>query len=131
MNSNFNMFIFFFSSRRRHTSSTRDWSSDVCSSDLDGVAKTSATNVVSDGIPGLELTLRAPTSSAVTVNVGAPAPDKAQTIAAVKAFVSGYNDVVTKVRAELTERRVTSPQSTADAQKGDLFGDPMLASMLD
>src|SRR5438105_15165547 len=27
---------FFFSSRRRHTSSTRDWSSDVCSSDLWG-----------------------------------------------------------------------------------------------
>src|SRR5438105_8403889 len=26
--------IFFFSSRRRHTRSTRDWSSDVCSSDL-------------------------------------------------------------------------------------------------
>src|SRR6266536_6224125 len=26
---------FFFSSRIRHTSSTRDWSSDVCSSDLD------------------------------------------------------------------------------------------------
>src|SRR6266536_5815237 len=28
------MTFFFFSSRRRHTSSTRDWSSDVCSSDL-------------------------------------------------------------------------------------------------
>src|SRR5437868_10952007 len=27
---------FFFSSRRRHTRSKRDWSSDVCSSDLDG-----------------------------------------------------------------------------------------------
>src|SRR6266536_2882952 len=27
--------FFCFSSRRRHTSSTRDWSSDVCSSDLD------------------------------------------------------------------------------------------------
>src|SRR5215207_10587100 len=27
-------FVFFFSSRRRHTRSTRDWSSDVCSSDL-------------------------------------------------------------------------------------------------
>src|SRR5699024_2830665 len=26
--------IFFFSSRRRHTRSKRDWSSDVCSSDL-------------------------------------------------------------------------------------------------
>src|SRR5690606_1127249 len=32
---------FFFSSRRRHTSFSRDWSSDVCSSDLcylDGIA---------------------------------------------------------------------------------------------
>src|SRR5699024_11224995 len=28
------MCIFFFSSRRRHTRSKRDWSSDVCSSDL-------------------------------------------------------------------------------------------------
>src|SRR2546429_1507713 len=27
-------FIFFFSSRRRHTRCSRDWSSDVCSSDL-------------------------------------------------------------------------------------------------
>src|SRR5205814_7900021 len=27
---------FFFSSRRRHTSCLSDWSSDVCSSDLDG-----------------------------------------------------------------------------------------------
>src|SRR5690349_9416956 len=27
-------FVFFFSSRRRHTRSLRDWSSDVCSSDL-------------------------------------------------------------------------------------------------
>src|SRR5690606_39471791 len=28
------MFSFFFSSRRRHTRFSRDWSSDVCSSDL-------------------------------------------------------------------------------------------------
>src|SRR5437868_14471552 len=28
--------VFFFSSRRRHTRSKRDWSSDVCSSDLSG-----------------------------------------------------------------------------------------------
>src|SRR2546422_2055756 len=32
------MFVFFFSSRRRHTRCSRDWSSDVCSSDLVGVA---------------------------------------------------------------------------------------------
>src|SRR5699024_12093469 len=29
-------YFFFFSSRRRHTRSKRDWSSDVCSSDLAG-----------------------------------------------------------------------------------------------
>src|SRR5206468_7076408 len=34
-------FFFFFSSRRRHTRSDRDWSSDVCSSDL-GLALVSA-----------------------------------------------------------------------------------------
>src|SRR6267378_1143048 len=31
-------FFFFFSSRRRHTRSLRDWSSDVCSSDLRGLS---------------------------------------------------------------------------------------------
>src|SRR6266480_5318085 len=31
----FYFFFFFFSSRRRHTRLTCDWSSDVCSSDLD------------------------------------------------------------------------------------------------
>src|SRR5439155_6201531 len=30
--------LFFFSSRRRHTRWPRDWSSDVCSSDLPGVS---------------------------------------------------------------------------------------------
>src|SRR3712207_9499803 len=32
-----NQSLFFFSSRRRHTRYWRDWSSDVCSSDLAGV----------------------------------------------------------------------------------------------
>src|SRR2546429_7158516 len=31
--------FFFFSSRRRHTRCSRDWSSDVCSSDLQAVPK--------------------------------------------------------------------------------------------
>src|SRR5947207_7578820 len=34
LNANFRSMIFFFSSRRRHTRSLCDWSSDVCSSDL-------------------------------------------------------------------------------------------------
>src|SRR5690625_6738444 len=34
-----NAFYFFFSSRRRHTRWPRDWSSDVCSSDLAAMAR--------------------------------------------------------------------------------------------
>src|SRR5262245_62817592 len=33
------VFFFFFSSRRRHTRCLSDWSSDVCSSDLDKLEK--------------------------------------------------------------------------------------------
>src|SRR2546422_6694148 len=35
-------FFFFFSSRRRHTRCSRDWSSDVCSSDLVGLKRLKA-----------------------------------------------------------------------------------------
>src|SRR5699024_11901518 len=38
---------FFFSSRRRHTRSKRDWSSDVCSSDLSGFIKSQGIFLVS------------------------------------------------------------------------------------
>src|SRR2546422_10586329 len=41
-------FFFFFSSRRRHTRCSRDWSSDVCSSDLNNYVH--ATPVISGGI---------------------------------------------------------------------------------
>src|SRR3989442_929035 len=46
------MFFFFFSSRRRHTRCGRDWSSDVCSSDLSwtaGEIRTITVTVLNDG----------------------------------------------------------------------------------
>src|SRR5207302_7912011 len=54
------VYVFFFSSRRRHTRFSRDWSSDVCSSDLlsssssvsytdGGVTKTLTTSAQYDG----------------------------------------------------------------------------------
>src|SRR5207253_4603492 len=36
------IYVFFFSSRRRHTRWPRDWSSDVCSSDLPDAGESSA-----------------------------------------------------------------------------------------
>src|SRR6266511_4007300 len=39
-------FFFFFSSRRRHTRFSRDWSSDVCSSDLDPATRAEALRTI-------------------------------------------------------------------------------------
>src|SRR5690349_24189629 len=44
------MCYFFFSSRRRHTRSLRDWSSDVCSSDLALVAGCAAPQPVAPAV---------------------------------------------------------------------------------
>src|SRR5437588_499113 len=44
----FFLFVFFFSSRRRHTRSLCDWSSDVCSSDLQSVDTNSGSQAVID-----------------------------------------------------------------------------------
>src|SRR5690606_40749053 len=38
------LYCFFFSSRRRHTRFSRDWSSDVCSSDLATIERIEATD---------------------------------------------------------------------------------------
>src|SRR5206468_6750108 len=43
-------FFFFFSSRRRHTRSDRDWSSDVCSSDLTSLLDLEGSRVLADAI---------------------------------------------------------------------------------
>src|SRR5690606_41207508 len=54
------MFVFFFSSRRRHTRFSRDWSSDVCSSDLAEV-HAAAEGLAHGGDPGHGLVHRART----------------------------------------------------------------------
>src|SRR6266498_5457582 len=45
------MFFFFFSSRRRHTRCGRDWSSDVCSSDLDREVRRLASEAMAAQVP--------------------------------------------------------------------------------
>src|SRR5438128_9864615 len=45
-------FFFFFSSRRRHTRCYRDWSSDVCSSDLDPYRRGGTPRPIGIGPPG-------------------------------------------------------------------------------
>src|SRR5437588_1039151 len=47
--------VFFFSSRRRHTRSLCDWSSDVCSSDLDAVRRVALEDLAVGGDGPIEV----------------------------------------------------------------------------
>src|SRR5581483_11172905 len=58
--------VFFFSSRRRHTRYWRDWSSDVCSSDLWTIASASAH--LASLSPGIFADTLPPTYTAETAN---------------------------------------------------------------
>jgi flagellar hook-associated protein 2 len=99
---------------------------------VNGVTKTSSTNVITDGIPGVTLTLKTTITAGnnVTVTVGAPAPDQTAITAKMKAFVEQYNSTLDFVRSKLDEKKVANPQTTADQQKGLLNGDSMLEGIL-
>src|SRR2546429_7111588 len=61
---------FFFSSRRRHTRCSRDWSSDVCSSDLQRWLVTGGTLGLLDGLSGfLEPSLAPVMTSVITFSM--------------------------------------------------------------
>src|SRR5689334_24499673 len=86
---------FFFSSRRRHTRWNCDWSSDVCSSDLQARMPTPVRGVmVSDVTPG------------------GPADEKLTT-----------NDVITEVLYPLPRRAINSPADLQNVLKGLKNGD--------
>lgn len=97
---------------------------------LDGVPKTSTSNVITDAILGVELTLKATTSGPVSLTVSDPAPDQDAIKAKVTAFVSAYNSAVEFIRGKLAEEKVKNPTTTTEATKGLFRGDTMLTSVL-
>ena len=99
---------------------------------LDGspTAKYSQTNTVENAIAGVRLTLKGVTTQPESITVGSPAIDDTAVKAKVKAFVDAYNAVVTSTRSKINEKAVADASTTTDAQKGQLFGDTGLVSML-
>src|SRR5699024_11896488 len=71
-----------FSSRRRHTMSKRDWSSDVCSSDLAAMAPAEFLSFLQEAADGLDLRL-----------VGSPEQFHALEQPAVQLEPSGPDDI--------------------------------------
>jgi flagellar hook-associated protein 2 len=99
---------------------------------VNGLDFISQTNVVTDAIPGVSLTLKGVTGAVTpaTVTVGAPGPDKNAIAAKVKAFVDQYNSTISFVRSKLDEKPVPNATTTADQNKGVLYGDTALSGLL-
>ena len=99
---------------------------------INGIAQddTIATVVRPGGLPGIELTLRAVTTSPVTLAMSAPAPDADKIKSSVKAFVEAYNKSVDLLRTKVAEDKVKNPSTNADFAKGALGNDTALGSLL-
>ena len=97
---------------------------------LDGAPRTSVSNVITDALLGVEVTLKATTSAPVSITVGDPGPDGDAIKAKVQAFVSAYNSAVDFIRAKVGEERVKDPTSNADAIKGIFNGDSLMTGVL-
>ncbi len=92
--------------------------------------KQSSSNVLTEAIVGLKVTLKGTTTAPENINIGVAAVDSTAVKEKLKAFVNAYNDVVTATRAKLDEKGIRDPQTTTDAVKGQLFGDTGLNGML-
>jgi flagellar hook-associated protein 2 len=97
---------------------------------LDGVAKTSPTNVITTAVLGAEITLKATTAAPVGVTISDPAVDTDSVKSKVQAFVTAYNSTVDLIRGKVAEKPVANATTTLDANKGLFYGDSMLSGML-
>ena len=95
-----------------------------------GLERSSPSNVITDAILGVELTLKGTSASPISISVGAPAPDTDSAKTKVTAFISAYNSAVDFIRGKLAEERVKNPTTSADAVKGLFHGDSLLSGAL-
>jgi flagellar hook-associated protein 2 len=99
---------------------------------VDGVERSSSSNVVSNAIPGVQLTLKGTTAanSPVTVTVSAPSPDTEAIKAKLHTFVDQYNSTLDFLTRKVTEAPVANASTEDDAAKGVLYGDQSLRNMI-
>jgi flagellar hook-associated protein 2 len=96
-----------------------------------GPTRYATSNIVTDAVPGLQLTLKAASSEPVTVIVGSPSPDSDAIKQAVHDFVDSYNAVMSDLNSRITEQPVVPPSQDSDYLKGLFFGDSLLSNIQD
>jgi flagellar hook-associated protein 2 len=94
---------------------------------INGTAGSSASNTVTNAIPGVTLTLNNTTavSGPVGVAVSPPGPNAQSIQTAVQTFITSYNSVVTQIQTALAQKPTSS-----DPTQGTLYGDPALQGLL-
>jgi flagellar hook-associated protein 2 len=97
--------------------------------EIDGVRNTTSTSNTITSLPGLTLTLKAPTAADVQITVGPPGPDQSKIKDKVKAFVEAYNAANDLMRTELREDKVRNAANRVDRGKGALRGDPAIQTL--
>ena len=95
---------------------------------VDGIAGTSASNRVTNAIPGVTLDLRGATSAPVTVTSDPAGVDADAVVAKAKAFVAAYNGTVDALRAAVGER--PDPAGTGAVAKGAFYSDGLYTDIL-
>ncbi|HST56906.1 MAG TPA: flagellar filament capping protein FliD [Solirubrobacteraceae bacterium] len=98
---------------------------------IDGVAATSTSNTVTNGIAGVTLSLNALTPSGpVTVNVAPPAASVSAIQAQVQSFITLYNSTIGSIQQQLSTKPVATPHTNGDLGTGTLYGDSNLTGLL-
>lgn len=96
-----------------------------------GPTRYSTSNIVTDAVPGLQLTLKAVTTTPVTITVGSPAPDTDAIKQSVHDFVDSYNALMSDLSSRISEQPVIPPSQDSDYLKGLFFGDSLLQNIQD
>jgi flagellar hook-associated protein 2 len=90
-----------------------------------GPVQTSSSNVVANGIPGVQMTLKGVTTG-TTISVGNPGVDQGAITQSVKSFIDAYNSALDAIRSATQEQT-----SSTDPSKGSMYQDTTLTSAMD
>lgn len=99
---------------------------------VNGTQYDRSSNIVSDVVAGITMTLNGTTSAGndVSMVVSTPAPNTSSITNAIQGFVTTYNQTVDMISGYVNQPKVANPQNQSDIDSGMLQGDPTLLSIL-
>jgi len=97
---------------------------------INGKPMTSASNIISNGLAGVTLTLNGTTSSDATLVVSAPAPNTTTITNTIQNYVTAYNSTIDLISGYVSDPKVANPKTDAQREAGMLQGDQQLLSIL-